>query len=260
MCTLALYLGQAPGRPLVIAANRDEFLARPATEPMAVADDPWIVAGIDLEAGGTWFGLNEAGLVVGILNRRTAAAIDARRRSRGALAMDALRCRSLAEARALVAAESGAAHNPFNLLVATAAGAFVAQNHAAGVALTDLGPGLHLLTNLDLNDPTCPRIAKSHQLFEAVRPQLERAALPELIAHLRPILADHSTPLDPRGGTGGGPSENLCVHLGSYGTRSSSIAVHDGRRGRLRLFHAPGPPCTHDYREVPLPGESPAAL
>lgn len=250
MCTLALFLHQSKRHPLVIAANRDEFLRRPATDPIQVEDDPWVVAGIDLEAGGTWLGVNQFGLTAGILNRRTSAAIDPARRSRGALCMDALHCRTLSEARALVAARPAEAYNPFNLLVACEEGAFVTQNHGERMTITDLPAGLHLLTNLDLNDATCPRIAKSHRLFEAAQPRLDDDDPTALLAELRAILSDHSTPLDPRGS---GPIENLCVHLGEYGTRSSSVVLYSAAPPRCRLFHAPGPPCEHEYHEVLLP-------
>jgi len=249
VCTLALFLRQSPQMPLVVAANRDEFLARPATDPAVVERAPWIVAGLDEVAGGTWFGLNQHGLTVGILNRRTALPVDPSKLSRGALCMDTLRCADLSQARALVTQQRGDSYNPFNLLVASPQGAFVVQNHDQAMAVTELAPGLHLLTNLDLNDPTCPRIAKSHGLFEAALPHLVDADPTALLAHLRQVLSDHSTPLDPRGS---GPIENLCVHLGAYGTRSSSVVVHPAARPP-RYFHAAGPPCRVDYREVALP-------
>lgn len=247
MCTLALFLHSSRRRPLVIAANRDEFLARPATEPMRVEDDPWIVAGIDLVAGGTWLGINQHGITAGILNRRTNEGIDPTRESRGALCIDALHCRTLAEARDLVSGRAGEAYNPFNFLVASREGAFVAQNQGAEIRITDLPPGLHLLTNLDLNDATCPRIAKSHQLFAAAVPRLEDEDPSALIAHLRGVLSDHSTPLDPRSV---GPIANLCVHAGEYGTRSSSIVLYEP--AGPRYFHAAGAPCENEYAAVDL--------
>lgn len=249
MCTLALFLQQSPRLPLLVAANRDEYLARPASEPAVVERDPWIVAGRDLVAGGTWLGLNQHGLVVGILNRRTSLPVDPDRLSRGSLCMDALRCASLAEARALVEPQRGDSYNPFNLLIASSSGALVVQNHDETMALTELPPGLHLLTNLDLNDATCPRIAKSHALFDAARSRLGDDDPAALLEHLRTVLSDHSTPLDPRGS---GPIENLCVHLGPYGTRSSSVIMIPAAGGP-RYFHAAGAPCENAYREIALP-------
>lgn len=249
MCTLALFLDQSAIRPLVIAANRDEFLGRPSTDPIAIDGEPcWVVAGVDLVAGGTWLGLNQRGMVAGILNRRTNAGPDPTLASRGALCLEMLRCHTLGEARTLLSQRHGESYNPFNLLVATSGEAFVAQNRPGRIDVTDLPPGLHLLSNLDLNDPTCPRIAKSHRLFQAALPQLNDPDRRGLIAHLRAVLSDHSTPLDPRGD---GAIENLCVHRGEYGTRSSSVVLFEN--GRPTFLHSPGPPCENDYQVVTLP-------
>jgi uncharacterized protein with NRDE domain len=247
MCTLAVYVGCAPALPLLVAANRDEFLDRPTADPRQLAADPWVVGGQDLSAGGTWFGVNGAGLIVGLLNRRRPAGPDATLRSRGLLALSVLQERSLAGARRLLEAEDGAAYNAFNLLVAQHSAALVATNRGGAMQLTDLPPGVHLLTNLELNDPTCPRIAKSFERFRALDlASVANAA--ELLPALQEILSDHSTALDPRAEV----IDTLCVHLPGYGTRSSSIVAGDGAGG-LRYWHAPGPPCRTAYTELTLP-------
>src|SRR6266536_3537682 len=56
--------------PLIIAANRDEHYDRPSAPPALLNTQPKIIAGRDLRAGGTWLGVNETGLIAGILNRR----------------------------------------------------------------------------------------------------------------------------------------------------------------------------------------------
>ena len=247
MCTLAAYVRVWDDLPLVVAANRDEFLDRPTADPGAIAYAPWVVAGQDLTAGGTWFGVNEVGMVVGLLNRRRADGLDPQRRSRGLLCLEVLHRRSPAEAEAYVRATAPDAYNSYNLLVADRGAAFVATNALGHVEVTSLPPGVHLLTNLELNDPTCPRIAKSSALFRGVsRSPTDDPAI--LIAQLQPILSDHTTALDPRTTT----IDTLCVHLPSYGTRSASIVAVD-RTGRLRYWHAPGPPCRTDFAEVNLP-------
>ena len=250
MCTLALYFHRSRRYPLVVAANRDEFLDRPATAPTCIHESPWVVAGLDLTAGGTWFGVNQYGLLVGLLNRRTAAPVDPLRRSRGLLCLETLDHTDVAGAMQAVSAGHADDYNPFNLLVASPESAFVAQNIGGQVRVTHLEPGLHLLTNLDLNDPTCPRIAKSHSLFEAAGEHLDRDDPQTAVARLRAVLSDHSTPLDPRTI---GPPNNLCVHLGPYGTRSSSVAIYSAADHRWRFFYADGPPCTHPYAELVLP-------
>ena len=60
VCTLAIYTRVLPGLPLVVAANRDEFYARPASGPTLLASEPRIVGGRDLLAGGTWLARERA--------------------------------------------------------------------------------------------------------------------------------------------------------------------------------------------------------
>ncbi|HVO24152.1 MAG TPA: NRDE family protein [Candidatus Margulisiibacteriota bacterium] len=250
MCTLAIYFQASDDFPVVVAANRDEFYERPATPPVQLAGDPWIVAGQDLVAGGTWLGVNAHRVVAGIVNRRSSTAPDPTRRSRGQLCMEALRAASVTEARTALERDPGTLYNPFNLLIAAPDTASVTGNVSGTMSSTLLTPGLHLLTNLELNDFECPRIAKSYALFDAVRQHLRADSIAALLAALHSILSDHSTPLDPRSD---GPPNNLCVHTERFGTRSSSILVYAARAGRFRFWHANGPPCQVEYTEVSLP-------
>ncbi len=93
MCTLAIYFRVTRDCPVVIAANRDEFLDRPAVDPTTLLEHPHVVGGKDLRAGGTWLGISENGLVGGLLNRRAEMAANPDARSRGLLCLDALRRR-----------------------------------------------------------------------------------------------------------------------------------------------------------------------
>lgn len=250
MCTLAIYFQVSNDLPVVVAANRDEFYDRPASAAAQLTDDPWIVAGRDLVAGGTWLGLNAYGVIAGIVNRRTSMAPDPARRSRGQLCVDALRHSSVATARRRIESEPGTRYNPFNLLIASPHAACVVGNVSGSITSTALTPGLHLLTNLELNDFECPRIAKSYALFDAARQYLRQDTLDALLPALRAILSDHSTPLDPRSD---GPPNNLCVHTERFGTRSSSILVYVAAERRFRSWHANGAPCQTEYTEVRLP-------
>ena len=257
MCTLALYSRVGARVPLLVAANRDEFFERPTAPPRVVSYDPWVVGGRDLAAGGTWLGLNELGLVAGLLNRRSLAGHDPSRKSRGILTLRVLQCRSLEEVEELLAAEEGWDYNPFTLLAATRQRALVAVSRGDDLRVEDLAPGLHVLTNLEVDDPTCPRIAASHRLFDAVDvddPELAGGRLEQL----REILSSHSTQLDPRSLEA---DNSLCVHRGPYGTRSSTvIALHaapdGGQGGAARYWHSDGPPCSSTYSPVELPRSS----
>lgn len=88
MCVVAMIVGG----PLTVAANRDEYLGRPSAPPSEI--EPGVIAGKDLQAGGTWMGVNRHGLFVAITNRR-APSRTPESPSRGLLALEALRCRKL---------------------------------------------------------------------------------------------------------------------------------------------------------------------
>ena len=249
MCTLAVYVGCFHDHPLIVAANRDEAYARPSLPPELLrADAPRAFGGRDVTAGGTWLGLNEDGLVAGVLNRQVRHPRDLALRSRGQLCLDLLAYRRADEAAARVAREPAGRYNPFNLLLADAGGAFVASQ-AAGEAprVERLERGLHLLTNLDVNDPRCPRIGASHAGFAAAGEAFAAEGdVDALVGRLAARLADHTTALDPRG-----PGA-LCVHADGGGTRSSTIIVRSAA-GRARWYHADGPPCRTPFAPVALP-------
>ena len=137
MCTLAIYFKVFPDYPVVIAANRDEYLARPALAPTTLLEHPHVVGGKDVQANGTWLGINQYGLVAGLLNRRRANYGDPNPalRSRGLLCLDALRHKTAAEAAAFVRGQRGTDYNAFNLLVASREEAFVAylQRYVSGI-------------------------------------------------------------------------------------------------------------------------------
>jgi len=250
VCTLAVFTRVFPAVPLVVAANRDELLDRPALPPGLLRDaPPRAVGGRDLVAGGTWLGLTETGLVAGLLNRRSPERPDPTRRSRGQLCLDLLGCTRAAEAAARVRAEPAGRYNAFNLLLADAAEAFVVtQPPRRPSAVVRLEPGLHLLTNLDVDDPTCPRIAASHRQFAAAGDVFAADGdVDAFVARLHATLAEHATALDPRG------PGSLCVHADGYGTRSASVLLVGPGDGLLRYLHAEGPPCRTALAPVALP-------
>lgn len=245
MCTLAIYVRAFAGFPVIVAANRDEFFSRPTSPPEIIDGDVGIFGGRDDVARGTWLAVNRFGVVAALLNRRTEAPPDPTRRSRGLLCLAMLRQASAEAARAVLGEERPEGYNAFNLLVADRRMAWIATNRGAALTVTDLDPGLHLITNLDLNDPTCPRIAGSYQLFTALlRSDASAPDTAEFRDRLRAILSTHDTELDPRSA---GFGNSLCLHSAEYGTRSSSLIWLD-RAGRWTYFHANEAPCRADYR------------
>lgn len=253
MCTLAIFRNASTRYPLVIAANRDEFFERPASAPARLGDMPDVVAGRDLEAGGTWLGCRVDGpfLLAGLLNRRTADApgsLPHGKRSRGLLCLEALGTSDVDTFDRAFDDESAAAHGPFNLLLADGDRAVVFDNRD-GAGRTELDAGLSVLTNLDVNDPRCPRLASATRGFSEVSTLLaSEPPAAELTAALAAVLADHQKTVDP---SDADPFARVCVHAGPYGTRSSSIILLSDD-SRVSYLHAAGPPCTTPFESLTL--------
>ncbi|MGO9607777.1 MAG: NRDE family protein [Candidatus Binataceae bacterium] len=257
MCTLAIYFQVAADWPVIIAANRDEFLERPATDPGTLHENPHVVGGKDLRAGGTWLGISEYGLVAGLLNRRADGDPNPNARSRGMLCLDALCCSTAADAARFAGAERGENYNPFNLLMASREEAHVAHNRGSHIEVVSLAPGLHLLSNLDVDDFECPKISRAYGRFAdlAERPEFRRDPI-AMRSELGALLTDHSTQLDPRSGR----PNALCLHLDAYGTRSSSLIFLGREPGRIEHFFAPGAPCKTAYKPAIVPRSSADAV
>ncbi len=91
MCTVVILRRPGHDWPLIVAANRDEMAGRPSAAPARHwPDRPEVVGGLDRLAGGTWFGLNDYGVVAGVLNRSDSLGPKFGYRSRGELPLEAL--------------------------------------------------------------------------------------------------------------------------------------------------------------------------
>ena len=245
MCTLAIYHRLFPGLPVVVAANRDEFFARPTRDPYLLSSSPDVFGGQDEVAGGSWLTLSASGLVVGVLNRRVTRPPDETRASRGHLCLDLARLADAATAAEFLRMVPAEQHDPFNILVADGNRAFVAQNRSSGTEVVELEPGLHVLTNLDLNDHECSRISHSWKFFSAAGDAfLTHEDRSRLRNDLREVLSDHLTAVDDRQ-----PTDQLCIHTEGYGTRSSTMVFVD-EKNAAEFHHAAGPPCLTEYEHL----------
>jgi hypothetical protein len=228
MCTLAVALGTDRRWPVVVAANRDERLGRPA-EGWAVRTGPGgapLLSPRDVEAGGAWIGLSAGGLLAALTNFHAPFDWypDRRRRSRGELVPLVLDRADAAAARAAVAELDATAFNPFHLVVADAASAFLWWYDGEQAAVESLGPGLHLVTE-----------SSPHGL--GARGDLVRARWPVDLtpARLRQVLTLHQPPH--LGAT--------CIHHDPlYGTRSSAVLRLAPALPSSELYVADGRPCT----------------
>lgn len=230
MCTLTFAWNVFSRTPLALVANRDERPDRPSHPPRAIGDDPTVVAPQDAEAGGTWIGVNEHGLVVSITNGR--AGLDGRR-SRGLLVRDALDCSSAAAAATFVReAVREDDYASFNLLLADAELACYCTWDGEFTE-HDFEPGAHVIANAGYDDGA----EKSRRIRKmiAVRDDEDAAAWLDRTAG---VLADHE--------------HGTCLHREQFGTVSASM-IQIADDGRVRFHYADGPPCRTPFEPVDLP-------
>lgn len=210
MCVVALAWQVHPDWPLILIGNRDEVHDRPAAPLGAWEDRSGIVAGRDLQAGGTWLGVHQpSGRAVVVTNVRGAMP-DPAKESRGALVVDMLRGDGpFADP---VAADLDR-FNAFNLLAVGGGDARLLTNRPQP-QIAALAPGVHALANEPVDAP-CPRAERLRTALAAV---IAAGSNPESL--LDTLTADDDPALFLRGDV--------------YGTRASTL-VAIAADGRVRM-------------------------
>jgi uncharacterized protein with NRDE domain len=174
VCLIVLAWRQHPEFPLVLAANRDEYHARPAA-PMGWWEDPSdMLAGRDLKAGGTWLGLSRAGRLGAITNYREDSPTVAKR-SRGEIITEFVRSRK-APSQFLDAVDPRS-YAGFSSLACD--GAELAYGSNRGDSTRALDPGVYGLSNASLDTPWS-KLVRSRDRLEALL-RSDRVALDQLL-------------------------------------------------------------------------------
>lgn len=224
MCLILFAIDSHPQFPLVLAANRDEYYARPSRALQPWPEAPRLIGGKDLEAGGTWLGVTAAGRFAAVTNVREGVARERWERSRGELARDFLLGEESAGDYARRIYAVGEQFAGFNLLVGDGEQIHYCSNK--GDAPRALGAGVYGLSNDTLDTPW-PKVESG------------KAALSELLrgspnpTALLQILADTGQPADSElPDTGVGltlervyASRFIATPL--YGTRASTALLFD---------------------------------
>jgi uncharacterized protein with NRDE domain len=227
MCLIVLAWEASLKTRLAVAANRDEFFARRTVPAAWWADAPDVLAGRDLEAGGTWLGVTRAGRFAALTNFRDRAAPKKDGApSRGALTADFLRGHATA-ADYVAAVQPGAGrYHGFNLLVSDGAELWSFSNVEGDPVL--LGPGVRGLSNHLLETPW-PKVTAARARLEMALGSADGAE--ELERRLLDILADRTTAPDGALPATGLPPDweralsAAFVELPGYGTRASTALV-----------------------------------
>lgn len=217
-----------PRYPLIVAANRDEFFARPTATASLWDDPPGVVAGRDLAGGGTWLGIGAGGKFAALTNYRDPSRLRAEAPSRGKLVSSFLAEEVTADELLAHLRRNGGRYNGFNLVFGTV-GALGCYSNVDG-RYRPLEPGVHGFSNHLLDTPW-PKVVRGRRGMAGLL-ELEGD---ELVEGLLALLADPTVPPDsdlPDTGVGLVIERGLSplfIRLPGYGTRSSTVALVDGR-------------------------------
>ena len=224
MCLLALLYRVIEDAPGVVGANREELYARGGEPPRVL--DGRAVAGVDPAGGGTWLGLNADGVLIAVTNRRKSV-VPPSPRSRGLLARDLLGHADAADAADAAAHELRAGqYAGCNVLCADAESAAVV--HAGDDPhIYPLTPGVHVLTNGDVNDDGDPRLAHARRWLSGRTFGCSQQGL---------------TALEELCGRTGGDGPAICLRGADRGTVSSTLVAVRRPLATSVYLHAQGPP------------------
>lgn len=231
MCLIFFAVHQHPKFKLVIAANRDEFYNRKTEAAAFWKDDPSVLAGRDLEAGGTWLGVTTSGRISLLTNYRDPANINPSAPSRGQLVAEFLQGETSPKTYLQNLSLSASQYNGFNLMVGSVDELWYFSNYKSG--LQKLENGLHGLSNHLLNTPW-PKVENGKKkLQQVIRQQTEPSA-----NQLFSLLMDEQRAPDaqlPETGIGlerERALSSMFIKTKGYGTRCSTVVLVD-RDNRL---------------------------
>ncbi|MFZ3126670.1 MAG: NRDE family protein [Rhodoferax sp.] len=183
MCLIAWSWQPASRTPLVLLANRDEFYARPAL-PLhwweaqdGAQDRATVLAGKDLQAGGTWLGLSRSGRLAALTNYRTPLPARTDTPSRGELVAAFLACETDAETYLQTLARRASDYNPFNLLVFD--GARLLGLESRNARIVPMPTGIGAVSNADFHTPW-PKLTRLTTRLQA-QVQQDTSDIPSLL-------------------------------------------------------------------------------
>jgi uncharacterized protein with NRDE domain len=223
MCLIFLAWRRHPEYRLVVAANRDEFYARPTAPVDYWADAPGLLAGRDLEGGGTWLGVTRSGRFAALTNLRRVDGRVVDAPTRGRLVSDFLLSESTpAEYLQSLVGRAGV-YNGFNLLVGDHQSLHWFASHGGEPLM--LEPGVYGVSN-DLLDTPWPKVVRGKTAFERLleAPDIEPAAMFDLLMD-RQIAEDAALPDTGIGLARERDLSPIFITAGDYGTRSSTVLL-----------------------------------
>ena len=226
---------------MIIAANRDEFYARPSREAMFWPENPEILGGQDLSMGGTWLGITRSGRFAAVTNFRETPLHPAPPRSRGDLTTGFLTSTIPAQSYLEEIQSRGDEYRGFNLILGDNQGFYYLSNRQPDII--NLPPGYYGLSNQQLNCDWPKVIEGRRQLNNLVVNKDEN--MNELTDSLFNLLSDKGD---------GRAFSNSFIESVEYGTRAKTVVLWhwDGslyfEERSFKKNGEPGPVKRHDFR------------
>jgi uncharacterized protein with NRDE domain len=226
MCLILFAYRQHVDYPFVVIANRDEYYARPTCDAHWW-DDADIFAGRDLEAGGTWLGINQHGHFAAVTNVREPGGMNPGKISRGELTRSYLSANQSAEVYLQRLSAHDEDYAGFNLLLADQQGLWFYSNRDHGVR--QIEAGVYGISNGDFDEPW-PKLSSGKAELEALLAGSMDTT--ELMA----ILTDHEIAEDHELPTTGVSLDierllsSRFIRSPDYGTRACSVVTIDARQ------------------------------
>jgi len=248
MCLIVFAWQPESPTVLRLAANRDEFYARPSAALSEWADAPGVFAGRDLQAGGTWLGVTAQGRFAALTNIRDPRQ-KAGPRSRGVLTADYLLGQESAPAYLDRIMRGAQEHAGFNLLLGDRHQLWHFNSHEG--LPRQLQSGIYGMSNADLDTPW-PKLLRARNALSD-RLESEDEALLELLTD-RSQPADHLLPDTGVGLETERVLSSIFITTATYGTRASTVLnlCRDGRWNITeRSFGPAGPSGEVRYRHPP---------
>jgi uncharacterized protein with NRDE domain len=224
MCLILLGYKVSKKYPLILAANRDEFFGRPTAPMHFWQDNSSILAGKDLDQGGTWFGVKKKGTFAALTNYRDPTSIKQKAPSRGEIIVKFLEYKKLTEIHFDAFKKQSNFYNGFNLVFGDKEKLFWFSN--LNNKIEKIKPGIHGISNRFLNTPW-PKVTSGKKALK------QMISKDFTINSLFSLLTDQSIPDDTRlPHTGVGIEwerilSPLFIRSEIYGTRSSTIMLMD---------------------------------
>ena len=228
MCLIALAWKARPDLPLVVAANRDEWRDRAAEPAHWWPDHPRLLAGRDLQAGGTWMGVTRAGRFAAVTNFRDPGDKRSTARSRGGLVTDFLLGDSDPRAFLHSLATRAGEYNGFNLILGDGESLWYFGSREGEARAIE--PGIHGLSNHLLDEPW-PKVVRARMAMAAALQERDPSGT------LFDMLSDGEGAPDaalPNTGVGISWERRLAGALitgNDYGTRCSTVVAFSSDAG-----------------------------